>query len=334
MSDDIRRLSDALARDPSSTVFLQLGEALRRKGDRELALRVALRGLERHPHLADAHDLLARISADAGDLERAFDEWDMVLRLAPEHPGALKGMGFLRYRLGELEEAERLLAQAAAADAPDTSIRAALAHVRTLLTPEEDAPIADARPAVGGGRLAEAPRNGGAHDAPALSDVDVPPPASINGNGRHARVEVDAAPPADRANRLPPTAHPSDPRELFRDVLGESQQTALLLDASGLVLAGTYPVEDGHDVAQDVGAELSGVSDEAGRAMRHLGLGDWSSIVFETTIATVAMAPAPDGGLLLVAASRETPLGLVRRVLDRAGERARRWLATMGGSAA
>ncbi|HWJ21626.1 MAG TPA: tetratricopeptide repeat protein [Gemmatimonadaceae bacterium] len=334
MSDDIRRLSDALARDPSSTVFLQLGEALRRKGDRELALRVALRGLERHPHLADAHDLLARISADAGDLERAFDEWDMVLRLAPEHPGALKGMGFLRYRLGELEEAERLLAQAAAADATDTSIRAALAHVRTLLTPEEDAPIADARPAVGGGRLAEAPRNGGAHDAPALSDVDVPPPASINGNGRHARVEVDAAPPADRANRLPPTAHPSDPRELFRDVLGESQQTALLLDASGFVLAGTYPVEDGHDVAQDVGAELSGVSDEAGRAMRHLGLGDWSSIVFETTIATVAMAPAPDGGLLLVAASRETPLGLVRRVLDRAGERARRWLATMGGSAA
>jgi predicted regulator of Ras-like GTPase activity (Roadblock/LC7/MglB family) len=76
------------------------------------------------------------------------------------------------------------------------------------------------------------------------------------------------------------------------------------------------------------------VSDEAGRAMRHLGLGDWSSIVFETTIATVAMAPAPDGGLLLVAAARETPLGLVKRVLDRAGERARRWLSSMGGSAA
>ena len=46
------------------------------------------------------------------------------------------------------------------------------------------------------------------------------------------------------------------------------------------------------------------------------------------------MAPAPDGGLLLVAAARETPLGLVRRVLDRAGERARRWLAITGGSEA
>ncbi|HET7458992.1 MAG TPA: roadblock/LC7 domain-containing protein, partial [Gemmatimonadaceae bacterium] len=132
---------------------------------------------------------------------------------------------------------------------------------------------------------------------------------------------------ADRASRV-------DPRALFHDVLGDAQQTALLLDASGFVLAGSYPVEDGRDVAQDVGAELSGVSDEAARAMRHLDLGDWSSIVFETSVATVAMAPAPDGGLLLVAAARETPLGLVRRVLDRAGERARHWLATMGGASA
>jgi hypothetical protein len=42
------------------------------------------------------------------------------------------------------------------------------------------------------------------------------------------------------------------------------------------------------------------------------------------------MAPGPGNGLLLVAAARETPLGLVRRVLDRAAERARRWL---GGAA-
>ena len=32
MSDEIRRLSDELARDPSSLVFVPLGEALRRQG--------------------------------------------------------------------------------------------------------------------------------------------------------------------------------------------------------------------------------------------------------------------------------------------------------------
>jgi predicted regulator of Ras-like GTPase activity (Roadblock/LC7/MglB family) len=75
-----------------------------------------------------------------------------------------------------------------------------------------------------------------------------------------------------------------------------------------------------------VGAELSGVSDDARRAMRHLGLGAWQGIVFETDAATVAMAPVPNDGLVLVAARRETPLGFVRRLLARAAERGTRWL--------
>jgi predicted regulator of Ras-like GTPase activity (Roadblock/LC7/MglB family) len=82
-------------------------------------------------------------------------------------------------------------------------------------------------------------------------------------------------------------------------------------------------------VAQEVGAELSGVSEEARRAMRHLGLGEWTSIVFETQVAYVAMAPAPQEGLLLVAAARTTPLGLVTRFLDRAVALSRTWLESL-----
>src|SRR5919106_3479280 len=102
MADEIRRLSEELARDPASPVYLQLGEALRRGGQLDLALKVALRGLERHPHDADAHDLLARIAVDRGELERALDEWDMALRLAPEHVGARKGLGFICFQQGRL----------------------------------------------------------------------------------------------------------------------------------------------------------------------------------------------------------------------------------------
>src|SRR4051795_9063629 len=93
MADDVRRLSDELVRDPGSRVFVPLGEALRRQGQLDLALKVTLRGLERHPHFAEAHDLLARIAVDRGDLERAFDEWDMVLRLPPRAPRAPQGEG-------------------------------------------------------------------------------------------------------------------------------------------------------------------------------------------------------------------------------------------------
>ena len=45
---------------------------------------------------------------DRGELQRAFDEWDMVLRLAPSHVGARKGMGFVLLPAGEADEAEAL----------------------------------------------------------------------------------------------------------------------------------------------------------------------------------------------------------------------------------
>jgi hypothetical protein len=61
MADEIRRLSDDLARDPSSLLLL-LADALRRAGQLDLALRGALRGLDRHPYVADAHDVLARFT--------------------------------------------------------------------------------------------------------------------------------------------------------------------------------------------------------------------------------------------------------------------------------
>ena len=264
MSEEVRRMSDELARDPSSRVFVGLGEALLRQRQTDLARTITLRGLERHPHLAEAHDLLARISVDTGDLERAFDEWDMVLRLSPGHLGALKGMGFVCFRREQFGEAERYLGAAAQADPLDEEVSSALQHVRAL--------------------------------APAA----MPAPAA----------EPDVA----------------DSRYLFVTELPDEGQTALLLDNSGLVLAGAYVAWDGRDVAQDVGAELSGVTDAARRTTRHLALGDWTSIVFETDVAVVALAPAPQDGLLVLATSRATPLGLVRRLLDRCGVRARTWL--------
>ncbi len=268
MSDEIARLSDELARDPASLTFLALGEALRKRGELDVALRVATRGLERHPHNPEAHDLLARIWVDRNELERAFDEWDMVVRLSPAHVGAHKGLGYVRFKQGRLTEAERHLSDAAAHDGEDPTIATALTMVRRLI---------------------------GGH----------------NGNGAE-----------------PPLSASEQARRLFADIIGETEQTALLLDGCGLVTAGAYVTADGRDVAQEIGAELSGVREEAQRATRHLGLGDWSCVVFETEVATVAMAPSARESLVLVAAARTVPLGLVRRILDRCVERARAWLET------
>jgi predicted regulator of Ras-like GTPase activity (Roadblock/LC7/MglB family)/predicted Zn-dependent protease len=272
MSEEIAYLTSELARDPGSLAFLALGEALRARGDTETAWRVAVRGLERHPHNSAAHELLARIHADQGELDRAFDEWDMALRLDPDAVGARKGMGFVCYTRGQYSEAEELLSAAAASDPSDGSIAAALELVR------EQRSAAGSEDGVGG--------------------------------REHASRAADAG----------------DPRFLFTEALTESDQTALLLDKDGLVLAGAYFTADGSDLAEDIGAELSGVSDEAFRAARHLGLGSWSALVIETEAATLSMAPAGDDGVLLLATGGSTPLGLAKRLLGRCAERARAWL--------
>jgi predicted regulator of Ras-like GTPase activity (Roadblock/LC7/MglB family) len=281
MADDVRRWSDELARDPGSLVFLPLGETLRRQGQLDLALKIAMRGLERHSHNPDAHDLLARIAVDRGELQRAFDEWDMVLRLTPEHVGALKGMAFVRFQQGNSAEAEQYLQRAAERNGGgDAEVTAALANMR-----------AASRAVRGTGSAAQ----------------------KASDNGAHA------------ARRPQPPSH-NDARALFAEILGEHEQTALLLDDQGLVLAGIYVDGDGNDVGDEVGAELSGVTDAARRATRHLDIGEWKAIVLETEVAVVTMAPSTGDGLLVVAASKATPLGLVRRVLDRCLERARQWL--------
>jgi tetratricopeptide (TPR) repeat protein len=130
MADEVRTLSTQLAQDPHSLVFLRLGELLRQKRQLDAARRVALLGLERHPHLADAHDLYARILADRHDYEHAFDEWDMTLRIAPEHTGALKGIAFLYFKIGDLAQAESHLRAAKRIAPDDPSVDQAIAMIR------------------------------------------------------------------------------------------------------------------------------------------------------------------------------------------------------------
>ncbi len=132
MPDDIRALTGVLARDPASLAYADLAEALRRRGQYEAALQVALQGLTRHPMHAAGHDTLARVYADLGDLERARLAWSKVLELVPDHAGALKGMAFVRYRRGDATGAATALEQVLAASPGDDAARRALESVRPV----------------------------------------------------------------------------------------------------------------------------------------------------------------------------------------------------------
>ena len=115
-------MSAELAHNPDSLVFLDLGEALRRRGQLYSAAKAAVTGLEKHPDSADAYDLYARVLVDMGHLQQAYEEWHSTVALDPQHLGAHKGLGFLCYRWGDLDGALEHLESALAADPMDQSV--------------------------------------------------------------------------------------------------------------------------------------------------------------------------------------------------------------------
>ena len=279
MADDVRALSAELAQDPQSLVFLRLGEALRRKGQLDAALRVAVNGLERHPHLADAHDLYARLLADKHEYERAFDEWDMAVRIAPNHIGALKGLAFLYFKVGDVAQAEAHLEAARRYEPDDPTIAQALVMVR------------------GGAR------------PPSPTTAPAPEPVAT------------AAAPAAPA----PTAGVLDESQVFAGLEG-ALEGLVLLDAAGMVLGGALRSPAGADVTDAVAAYLAGVSQEAARTVKLLGLGVWVGLSAEGQHGNVHVAQPTKDALLLVVRDRGVPLGRLAILAQRATATARRWL--------
>jgi predicted regulator of Ras-like GTPase activity (Roadblock/LC7/MglB family) len=121
-------------------------------------------------------------------------------------------------------------------------------------------------------------------------------------------------------------AIPESARTLFAAAIGEAEQTALLLDAAGTPLAGSYIDQNGRDIAAEIGAALSGVGREVTKSMRLLGIGRWTAVVVETDAAIIALAPAAEDSVVLLASSSTVPLGLVRRVLTRSVALAINWM--------
>ncbi|HYC34083.1 MAG TPA: tetratricopeptide repeat protein, partial [Gemmatimonadales bacterium] len=290
MTDDIRILTQRLADEPGSLAFLELAEALRRRGQLEAAAKVARGGVNRYPGLADAHDLLGRILSDLGDLAGAFDAWADALRLDPMRVGALKGVAFLYFKAGDVEAALAHLERASEADPDDPSVLQAMARVRrdgrAAQRPESDPPA-----------TATAPRDG---SGPAGEPFHPATPA-----------DATSGPPDAAAPAPPPPAH-ADSRSADSPFAGldEDERGLLLVDGSGQRLGGRLGAGPVDETGDRVAAHLAGLTREAARATRLLGLGGWHSIAIESPDAHLFLtAPTTDTVLL---AMREPSLPMAR----------------------
>jgi tetratricopeptide (TPR) repeat protein len=310
---DLQKLSDEVARDPSSLAFLPLARAYRRQGHRDAALRLCLRGLAQHPTNAEAHGLLALLYLEAGDRQRAFDEWSIVLTLDSTNFDAQRGIGFYYLERQDVPAARRHLERAALQRPEDPAVREALALLRG-----QDRPAAEPRP----------------RPAPASPARSTPPPPAPPRAAAAAPAGAPSLPPAGgestgvEAATAQAVAAPApvtrDPLRLFESLLGEGPFLgALLLDPQGLVLAGTLAEESG---AEALGAVIGGAIDEAARAAGYLALGRWRGILLETSNAVLHLSPLSDRSVVLLAARRGAPAGWVLRTAARAADLSRRFL--------
>jgi predicted regulator of Ras-like GTPase activity (Roadblock/LC7/MglB family) len=312
----LRQWSEEVAADPGSPAFLPLAQYYREAGRTDAALRLVVRGLERHPNDVEAHHLLGLLYQDAGDEVKAFDEWDIALALAPEHHGSRRRLAFLCHARGDLEAAERHLEKALEGDFEDHEVRALLEEVYA---------------AKRAGRPQRRP--------PALADEPAPSAAPSSGTPVPAAAPP---PPVEAAPASPPSTAANDPAwgggSAFDLLQGELRAVgaergmigAVMLDPQGYVVAGEMHA-GGRDRGPEIAAVLSPASAEAERAVRHLKLGGWKGILVETPDAVIRLTPTADGGMVAVAGRRDVPMGWVLRVAGRARDAAARFVAAMGG---
>jgi len=150
-SSDVRRWTAEVARDPASRAFLPLARAFAGAGRTAAAIRLCHQGLSAHPGDAEAHHLLGTLYREAGDTEKAFDEWDITLRLDPGHAAARQALERVRRELSDRAETPEATAAA-------TTAAAAIANAATP-APARPAPAPLApRPAASAPAAARAPR--------------------------------------------------------------------------------------------------------------------------------------------------------------------------------
>ena len=280
MTDDIRSLTARMAEEPGSLAFLELAEALRRRGQLEAAFKVARGGLSRYPGLADAHDLMGRVLSDQGDLAGAFDAWSSALQLDPMRTSALKGIAFLYFRAGDTVAALDHLQRAMEVDPDDPTIRQAFGRMRA-------------------GRSE---------------------PSSVQGAAAEALAPATGLPP-----REPAPASAARTPGLFNGLDGE-EGGLLLIDGNGLRLGGELASPDGLEAGDRVAAQLAGVSREAARATRLLGLGSWHAIAIECPDGHLVLAQPTSDTVLLASRGPSVPIGRVGLLAERAARAARTWL--------
>jgi len=90
---EIVKLTERIAKDPKSKLFVPLAEEHKKAGDIETAIRVLTQGLKLNSGYVTARSFLGRLLMDTGDLAGAQKELEEVIKTIPDNLLAQRKLG-------------------------------------------------------------------------------------------------------------------------------------------------------------------------------------------------------------------------------------------------
>lgn len=136
--EDLRR---RVQRDPASIAFAQLAEELRRAGQFEESVDICRAGLAIHPGYLSARVTLGRALLELNQLGEAQGELEHVLKNAPENLAAIRGLGEIHHRQGNLSEALAQYRAALALARNDPDLQETVSQLARQVEPQKPAVV-------------------------------------------------------------------------------------------------------------------------------------------------------------------------------------------------
>jgi tetratricopeptide (TPR) repeat protein len=106
-SSEIVKLTERIAKDPKSKLFVPLAEEYKKTGDIDMSVHVLTEGLKNNPGYVTARSFLARLLIENGDLAGAQREFEEVVKTIPDNLMAQRKLGDLYALQGRIPDALR-----------------------------------------------------------------------------------------------------------------------------------------------------------------------------------------------------------------------------------
>ena len=130
LSPAIQRLSDKVAADPQSRVFVQLADEYLKCGLIEEAIGVLAAGIHHHPTHVAARMMLGKIYLKTKQMEQAEDEFEAVVQIYPDSILSHKNLAHIYRELGQLEKAMATCNNILVIDPKDQEVKSLLASIQ------------------------------------------------------------------------------------------------------------------------------------------------------------------------------------------------------------